>query len=248
MSASRDPLLIALRFLTRLPAPEPYSYAPELIGRSLLYYPLVGLLLGLGLTLCAWLMQDTAASLQAALILAAWVLASGALHLDGLADSADAWIGGLGDRARTLAIMKDPASGPAGVTALVLVLLLKYAALQALLAEASWQVLLWTPCLGRAALPLLFLTTPYVRPGGLGEDLARHLPRRSLHRMLMMLAVLVVLAAGMTGLILLLTALATLWGLRRAMLRRLGGCTGDTAGALVELGETALLIVAALWT
>jgi adenosylcobinamide-GDP ribazoletransferase len=248
MSASWDPLLIALRFLTRLPAPAPRSYEPTLIGRSLLYYPLVGLLLGLGLTLCAWLTQHAAASLQAALILAAWVLVSGALHLDGLADSADAWIGGLGDRARTLAIMKDPASGPAGVTALVLVLLLKYATLQTLLAGPNWQVLLWTPCLGRAALPLLFLTTPYVRPGGLGEDLASHLPRRSLRRVLMMLAVLVVIAAGMTGLILLLTVLATLLGLRRAMLRRLGGCTGDTAGALVELSETALLIVAALGT
>jgi adenosylcobinamide-GDP ribazoletransferase len=247
MSARQDPLLIALRFLTRLPVPEPRSYAAELIGRSLLYYPLVGLLLGLGLYLCAWLTQNAAPPLQAALVLTAWVLASGGLHLDGLADSADAWIGGLGDPTRTLAIMKDPASGPAGVTALVLVLLLKYAALQALLAEPGWQALLWTPCLGRAVLPLLFLTTPYVRPGGLGEDLARHLPRHSLRRMLLALALLIVFTAGTTGLILLLTALTTLLGLRHALLRRLGGCTGDTAGALVELGETALLIVAALW-
>jgi adenosylcobinamide-GDP ribazoletransferase len=52
-----------------------------------------------------------AAPLQAALLLALWVLLSGALHLDGLADSADAWLGGFGDRERTLQIMKDRAAG-----------------------------------------------------------------------------------------------------------------------------------------
>jgi adenosylcobinamide-GDP ribazoletransferase len=67
--------------------------------------------------------------LHAALLLTVWVLLSGGLHLDGLADSADAWLGGFGDRERTLTIMKDPRSGPIAVVVLVLVLLLKFCAL-----------------------------------------------------------------------------------------------------------------------
>jgi adenosylcobinamide-GDP ribazoletransferase len=57
----------------------------------------------------------------AALVLILWVWSTGALHLDGLADSADAWVGGLASRERTLEIMKDPRSGPAAVTAIGLV-------------------------------------------------------------------------------------------------------------------------------
>ena len=106
------PLLIALQFLTRLPVRLPGMPEPQQIGRSLLFYPLVGLLLGLALLALEWVLGDTSTLLEAALLLAAWVALSGGLHLDGLADTADAWVGGYGDRERTLAIMKDPRSGP----------------------------------------------------------------------------------------------------------------------------------------
>jgi adenosylcobinamide-GDP ribazoletransferase len=115
--------------------------------------------------------------LHAALLLTVWVLLSGALHLDGLADSADAWLGGFGDRERTLTIMKDPRSGPIAVVTLVLVLLLKFAALLALIEQQHALALIIVPLLGRSALLGLFLTTPYVRAGGLGQALADHLPR-----------------------------------------------------------------------
>lgn len=106
------PLLIALQFLTRLPVRLPGMPEPQQIGRSLLFYPLVGALLGLLLLGLEWLLGDTALLLKAALLLAAWVALSGGLHLDGLADTADAWVGGYGDRERTLAIMKDRAAAP----------------------------------------------------------------------------------------------------------------------------------------
>jgi len=165
------PLRIALRLLTRLPVPEPppEDDGQDSVARSLAWYPLVGLILGALLWgLAAMLAAGAAPSLlSAALLLAAWVALTGALHLDGLADTADAWLGGLGDRERTLAIMKDPCAGPAGVVAVVLVLLLKFAALAAL-ATAPQPALLLAPVLARMALTALFLTTPYVRPGGIG--------------------------------------------------------------------------------
>src|SRR5690606_5510087 len=125
-----------------------------------------------------WLLGGTSPLLLAALLLAIWVGLTGALHLDGLADTVDAWIGGYGDRERTLAIMKDPRSGPMAVVALVLLLLLKFAALVVLL-ESGADAALWLALLmGRSALLGLFLTTSYVREGGLGTALAEHLPRR----------------------------------------------------------------------
>jgi adenosylcobinamide-GDP ribazoletransferase len=184
--------------------------------------------------------------LQAALLLAAWVLLTGGLHLDGLADSADAWVGGHGDRERTLDIMKDPRSGPAAVSALVLVLLLKFAALAALLQGGAGAVLLLAPLLGRTALLGMLLTTPYVRAGGLGAAIAGHLPRRA------GLAVLLAAALGACfvadGWKALLAVLGVGWLLRRAFLARLGGVTGDTLGATVELAEAAALLALAVKT
>lgn len=238
------PLLIALQFLTRLPIRLPGMPEPEALGRSLLWYPLVGLLLGALLVALAWLLSGVAVPLAAALLLALWVLASGGLHLDGLADTADAWVGGFGDRERTLAIMKDPCCGPIAVVTLLVVLLLKFAALWALLAAGQWLALLLAPLLGRSALLLLFLGTPYVRRGGLGSAMAEHLPAEAGWRVLLAVGLATLLCGG-SGLLALLVA-ALLFALcRRALLWRLGGTTGDTAGALLELLECGMLVALA---
>ncbi|MDZ4192049.1 MAG: adenosylcobinamide-GDP ribazoletransferase [Pseudomonas sp.] len=238
-------LLIALQFLTRLPVSLPGMPTPEQVGRSLLWYPLVGLMLGLLLWGVHQLLGQTPALLQAAIVLALWVGLSGGLHLDGLADTADAWVGGFGDRERTLTIMKDPRSGPIAVVVLVLLLLLKFAALFTLLQAGQGIYLLLLPWLGRSLLPLLLATTPYVRVGGLGQALAEHLPRRRLPWVLGAHA-LGMLLFGWPGLLALATALLLFAWLRRALLQRLGGTTGDTAGALVELAECAALLALAL--
>ena len=239
------PLLIALQFLTRLPVSLPGMPTPEQVGRSLLWYPLVGLLLGLLLWGAHLLLGQTPAVLQAAIILALWVGLSGGLHLDGLADTADAWVGGFADRERTLAIMKDPRSGPIAVVVLVLLLLLKFAALFTLLQAGQGIYLLLLPWLGRSLLPLLLATTPYVRVGGLGQALVDYLPRGQLPWVLGV-HLLGMLLFGWMGLLALATALLLFIWLRRALLRRLGGTTGDTAGALVELGECGVLLALAL--
>lgn len=238
--------LIALQFLTRLPISLPGMPAGQQVGHSLLSYPLVGLLIGAVLLLAQWALAGTAPLLQAAVLLLLWVGITGGLHLDGLADSADAWAGGYGDRERTLTIMQDPRSGPIAVVLLVLLLLLKFAALATLLAANQPLALLLAPWLARGLVPLLFMTTPYVRAGGLGAALAEHLPRRELPYWLAGHALLVLLLAGYSGLLAMLAALLLLAGLRHLMLQRLGGCTGDTAGALVELSEATVLLVLAL--
>lgn len=239
------PLLIAVQFLTRLPVSLPGRPTPEQVGRSLLWYPLVGVLIGVLLLGAQWLLADAPLLLQAALLLALWVGLSGGLHLDGLADSADAWVGGFGDKERTLTIMKDPRSGPIAVVVLVLLLLLKFAALVAVLEAGHGAWLLLVPWLARGALPLLFLTTPYVRAGGLGQALAEYLPRRQLPWVLAAHGAAMLLF-GTDALLALAVAAGLFFWLRRLMVQRLGGTTGDTAGALLELLECVVLVALAL--
>lgn len=240
------PFWIALQFLSSLPVRLAGMPPPQAVGRSLLFYPIVGLLFGVLLWALQIVLGHAPPMLQAALLLTAWVLLSGGLHLDGLADSADAWLGGFGDRARTLEIMKDPRSGPIAVVTLTLVLLLKFCALLALLERGQGALLVIVPVIGRAAMLGLFLSTPYVRKGGLGQALADHLPRAQGRAVLLASALFCWMWAGAAGLwMLLVAALAFAW-LRQLMVRRLGGATGDTAGALLELLEMAVLVVAVL--
>ncbi len=237
------PFWIALQFLSSLPVRLPGMPSAQASGRSLLFYPAVGLLFGALLWGANALLAGTPMLLHAALLLTLWVVLSGGLHLDGLADSADAWLGGFGDRERTLLIMKDPRSGPMAVVTLVLVLLVKFCALLALLEQGQQAALILAPVLARAAMLGLFMSTPYVRAGGLGQALADHLPRRAGR---WVLGAVALASLGFCGVWISLWVLVGFWVLRRQMIRRLGGTTGDTAGAMLELLELLVLLGAAL--
>ena len=237
-----QPLALAIALLTRFPVPRCGS-DPRAVGRSVLWYPPVGLLVGLVLAGVCLQAESAPPMVGAALALLAWCAMTGGLHLDGLSDSTDALIGSHGDSARALEIMTDPSAGPMGVIAVCMILIVKFAALSAHISAETWWPIVAAPVLGRAAVIALFLSTPYVRPQGLGAVLAAHLPRRPGRVVL-----LAVLAAGFFA-----GAVASLIGavlaflfLRRLMMRTVGGTTGDTTGALVEVTEAAALVAATL--
>jgi len=235
--------LVALQFLTRIPIHGGSIADDRQLGRSVLYYPLVGLLIGGLLYGAALFLAGQQTMVAAAILLSAWVLLTGALHLDGLADCADAWVGGFGDRQRSLNIMKDPASGPVAVAIIIMVLLLKWSALTALIEQGRLAALLFVPLLGRAAILGLMLSAPYVSPQGLAEKLLQHLPitaARWVAGISLLIAVLVL------GILPVLAASLLLAWIRHAALSRLGGVTGDVYGAAVELVETAALTFAVL--
>jgi len=237
---------VALGLLTRIPVRLRGEINAATLGRSLHWYPMAGLAIALPLMLLASLLP-AADLLAAVLITAVWVAITGALHLDGLADCADAWIGGMGDRERTLAIMKDPACGPMGVTAIALVLLLKVAALATLLAYPAaipWWLI---PVVARTVLPLVFISLPYVRQGGMGDGLASNASKPGLALAVMLVLAVLALWLPLQFLCLWLVVAVAVFALwRHAVVKRLGGFTGDCAGALVELLEVALLVASAL--
>ncbi|MBE9516214.1 MAG: adenosylcobinamide-GDP ribazoletransferase [Proteobacteria bacterium] len=238
---------IAFQFLTRIPVPAPETATDEDYSKSLIFYPLVGLVIGLILVLLQLPFFSAAAGMQAAILLTVWVLITGALHLDGLGDSADGWLGGQGDRARTLEIMKDTHNGVAAVVLIILVLLLKFAALSQLLASTpGWTALIAAPVLARAAVVALMLTTEYVREAGIGTALVSQIPSKAAW---LSIAISVALSALFLGLwaplVLVLTAVIAV-AIRMLMVKRIGGTTGDTAGAMIEIIEATVLVGAAL--
>lgn len=233
---------LALSLLTRIPVPPLPSLSDQDFGRSSLAYPLVGLLIGVILGLPVWLLPQADPLVLAAIVTALWAAITGGLHLDGVADGADAWLGGLGDLEKTHRILKDPLVGAAGAIALVIVLLLKFAALTVLIKHQLIGLIIFAPVLGRNFILLLFLTTEYVRASGLASTTVKTLPEKPAFGLVLVVIGLASLWAWQ-GLAL---ALISFWLLRRLMLQRLGGCTGDTAGACVEFGEAAWLIGIAL--
>ncbi len=233
----KQDFLAALQFLTRIPVKAEFSGA-ERPANTALFYPVVGALIGAILALAALILPGSPVS--AAIILTLWVLITGALHLDGLADSADAWLGGFGDRERTLAIMKDSAIGVGGLVAVVLVLLLKFSALQNLLAKDTGiaAALLISPALARAACLGLLLTTPYVRERGLGNGLVDRIDDNAAWGIIIVAFGSYLLAAGFwAGMVVVGGAML----LRRLMMQRIGGATGDTLGATIEIIEAIAL-------
>ena len=242
MSLHFRALMVAIQFLTRIPVPPMSAPTNGDLSRAALYYPAVGLLVGVLLTIIASLLDAGEALLVSALLLTVWITITGALHLDGLADSADAWMGGLGNLQKTHAILKDPLVGAAGLVSVICIMLLKYSALYVLIDQKHYIIIMLAPVLGRAMILLLFTTTDYVRQQGLAADVIAGLNGRAA---LIGLIPLMVIAAWFScpGL---LISLLVFVALRRMMINRLGGCTGDTAGASVEIIEAAWLCTAAL--
>jgi len=231
---------LAVQFLTRFPLNINIELSDKRLGQSVLFYPLIGLLIGSLLALLAYFLPPTSTPLNAALILCLWVLMTGGLHLDGLADCSDAWVGGLGDKTRSLAIMKDPAAGPIAVIVLVLLLLLKWSALQQLLSsDQALLSLLIAPFLARLSILILMLSTPYIRENGLGSAMQQHLPKQAAQ-----LSILITLAAfsWFFSVYIVLSTLSIIGWIRYLALQRIQGMTGDVYGASVEIIEAAVLV------
>ncbi len=243
--------LIAIQFLTRIPVKPNYGDPDATtfdLTESIYWYGIVGLVIGSALWATSgfihWLNPAMNTSVLAAITILVWVLITGALHLDGLADSADAWLGG-NNPEKVLTIMKDPRSGPAGIVAIVVVLLLKFATLEYLFqTQASSVYLFLAPGLARAAIPYLFLTTRYVGSSqGLGSPFEGTLSFTRTHQWFgITLLILAIITPIYWIVVSLLTLAFVYWALRVLMMQKIKGLTGDTAGATIEITETAILL------
>lgn len=238
----------ALTFLTLIPVPfsSPEPLPEPVLARSFSFFPLVGFVLGL----CCYSLARVCfswlpAGVLAVLITGAMALLTRALHLDGVADLADGLGGGYTPQ-RRLEIMKDSRTGAFGALALVLIVLLKYAALETLVQQQRWTPLILAPVFSRLAIVLAAYKSPYARAsGGLGRPFLAHMTAREV-----LTALLLAMACSLPlhptlALLSTVSALAAVLLLRALARRTLGGITGDVLGAVNEIVEALILVVGA---
>jgi adenosylcobinamide-GDP ribazoletransferase len=235
----------AIQFLLISPAFVRRPFTPRELGRSTAFYPLVGLLLG-GLLVVADLLLAYLFPVQvrSALVLALWIVLTGALHFDGFLDACDGLLGG-DTPERRMEIMRDERTGAYAVAGGVLILLVMFSALNAV-DQARWGALLLAPVLGRSGLTLSMVAFPYARAAGLGKDIKDHAhPGHAAVAVLTTVAVVGILLWRLQSLVAVaaLASAAVVWWLAsRFVLQRIPGMTGDAYGAINMLIEATVLL------
>jgi adenosylcobinamide-GDP ribazoletransferase len=250
-------LLAAVQFLTRIPIPLRIPFEDQLLSRSTVYFPFVGSIIGALLAAVTYLTVNLFPDYIAALlVLAFWIAITGALHLDGLLDSAD---GLLSSRSREdmLSIMKDSRIGAMGTVVAIVYITLKIALIYALLNQYTLQMmgllLVMLPMFSRWTMVVSMAMSPTARVNqGLASSYKGTRGRQLLLATCVLIAILFFLVSFFIPLTtdwlylllaLFVTSLTVCLCFSFYCYRKIGGMTGDTFGALNEIVELALLLI-----
>jgi adenosylcobinamide-GDP ribazoletransferase len=242
--------ITALQFLTIFTVRKEHKVEENDLARSMVYFPFVGFVIGLVLVYAdkalLWILPDTVSNL---FLLLLSVVITRALHIDGLADSIDGLMGGRDQESR-LAIMRDSRIGTAGVLSIVFVLMIKYACLNTLFYDYKIAALLTAPAFSRWSQMLMMFQAGYGRVDGMGKAFVGHV------RLGGLIAASVV-TVGLSGFViyqydtrtavlavgipLAIGLLTFCW--RWFIVRKVGGVTGDSVGAVSEMNEALTLLL-----
>jgi len=239
-------VLAALQFLTNIPLPGRREIEAADLGRSAVYFPFIGLIIGLMLVALNWLLRlGLPSAVVNTLLLAFLVIITGALHLDGLADTCDGMAGqkSVEDRWQ---VMRDSRVGAFGIAGIVLLLLVKYASLNSLPTSLIVSTLIFMPVVSRWAMTYSIFLYPYARPSGLGTVFKQETTRTGF-----IMATITTLAVALallpwwqlTGLVVILCVWLITVLLAIYFKRKFSGLTGDNYGAISEVAEVGTLIL-----
>lgn len=238
MNLSRG-FFVALSFLTRIPIH--HKHEPQ-VGSAAPWFPFIGLLVGTIVGAVAWGVSNLTTQLVgAAIAVLLGVAITGAFHEDGLADCADAFVGGLSVEQR-LKILKDPLHGSYGVAALSGSIIIRIVALGSLTPRNMFTAAIAAHCLARAGALALMLTTALARHEGLGSDYVKSLRTSSaIISLIVSLAIVILLtgiwAAAAVGATIVGAATIRWWSKKK-----IGGLTGDVLGAAEQVSEALILV------
>jgi len=234
--------LAALQFLTIIPIPWRTEAREDELGRSAGYFPLIGLIVGLILSGLVWLFDLLLPTAMAnALLLVAMVVLSGAIHLDGLADTCDG-IAGHKTAEERWRVMRDSRAGAFGIIGVVLLLLVKYVSLNNIPQASLMTTLILMSVVSRWTMTYAIFVFPYARASGLGKTFKQGTtwPRFTMAT-LITIAVAAILAR-LTG----LAIIFVIWVITTVMATyfksKFTGLTGDNYGAINELSEVSVLV------
>lgn len=261
-------LIAAIQFLTILPIRMHIEFEKNILHKSVIFFPVVGALLGIIISLCGWGFSFAAPpSLGALLLVIGWIVLTGGLHLDGLMDSAD---GLLSRRSKDqmLDIMKDSRVGAFGVISAIVIVALKWSALTYLLQEVvakqlslAWLVLIivGTAMWSRWWMVIAVSSWKPARSNGLASMFhgikRQYVSTSTTTTLFIYLIVLMIYAINVPNdknffwLALLIPMLSAIvgWVAAKWMKAKLDGLTGDTYGAMIELIEAVTLVIAVMF-
>ena len=230
-----------------VPLPFRQQMLPQVVGRSQGYFPLVGLLLGatllgldrlLGLALPSFVVNT--------LLVIALLLLTGALHIDGFADTCDG-LGGRRSPQERREIMHDSRVGGFGVAGVCCLLILKVVSLAGVPEGSRMAALLLMPVMGRWAIVYAVFAYPYARAHGLGKIFKETAGWRSLIMATLITLVIAICFAEIGGLVILVAVWIIVVVIASYLRRKFGGLTGDTYGAINEVAEVAVLLVISIF-
>jgi adenosylcobinamide-GDP ribazoletransferase len=247
-------LLDAISFLTIIPLRYRRQVSPQEVGRSIGYFPVVGVLIGLVLAGLNWLFGLFLPSAVAnGLLIVSLVVISGALHLDGFVDTCDGIAGhkSVEDRWR---VMHDSRAGAFGIVGVVLLLLVKYVSLNSVPENLLMATLVLMPVVSRWAIVYTVFAYPYARPEGLGKVFKQE---ASWQRFTIATVIALAVAIGvawwadvsyfyLAGLAVMFAIWVVVVVMAAYLRRKFAGLTGDTYGAINEVAEVGVLILICL--
>jgi adenosylcobinamide-GDP ribazoletransferase len=239
--------IAALKFLTSIPLPGKYEATPEQLGRATAYFPLIGLVIGLILAGLNWLLYlILPAAVVNALLIVALVIITGALHLDGFADTCDG-IAGHKPVEERWKVMRDSRAGAFGIVGVVVLLLVKYAALDNIPEVFMTAMLIFMPVVSRWAMVYALFAFRYIHKEGLGTAFKQatgwpQFTAATIFTLALAGALYPLFSA--TGFMIIGGTFVITTGLAFYLKYKFAGLTGDTYGAINETAEVTALIMA----
>jgi len=236
-------LFWAIQFLTIIPVSPRFHEKEKQLSSSVIYFPLVGLLLGLVLVALNIIISQIFISqiLISAILVITLAILTGALHLDGLADTFDA-LGSRKNKEGFLEVLRDPQVGTMGALSLVCVILLKILILSTLSSQARNLALILMCVLSRWSIMLPIYSFPYARKIGKAEEFFAGFKLMVFIPVTLLVLIFTILILSWKGLFIFTTVLLFTFLFNKFINKKIDGITGDILGATLELNEVIILI------
>ncbi len=236
--------IIAVQFLTTIPIPGNYVHEEKDLGRSMIFYPIVGLLIGIVTSASYRLVSHffiPAVSLAVVFVIS--ILLTGGLHLDGFADMCDGFYAGK-DKSGILSIMKDSHIGTMAVLGIFCLLLLKLVMMFSLLLKNSLiPAFLIVPVISRGLMALVAGLYPYARTDGTAKPFIENIGRMEMSGAAILVLAISYCVVGVAGIYVTLGTLVVAFVFLHCVKSKIGGITGDILGSVNEISEISALVM-----
>ena len=232
-------LIILIQFMTRIPVFVNVEYDEEKLGKSIKYFPLVGAIIGIflyGINILAGKITVNR-QIAAIIIIIAEIFITGLIHIDGLADTADGLFS-YTEKEKILEIMKDPRVGTNGAVALILYFMTKVI----LLSEIRPEYIILYPVISRLSTSINAGLGEYARKNGMSNEIIAKNGKKETGISIIITMILSFIILKVKGLIILIFAILFILLLMKGVKRKIGGITGDTMGASLELTSILVLL------